>query len=130
MPVRYKTVARIDPADKTKAPKYYAQLVPGQDVDLEELAERISKFSSYNYGTTLGFLGTLVEVLEMELKNGRAVRLGDLGTVYLTLSSNAKDHPEEMKDKDITDAKVKLRPSSRFKKLHRQLTYAKEPVKK
>jgi predicted histone-like DNA-binding protein len=90
MSVKFKSVERVNPRDLTLPKKYYAQIINGDDVSFDELAGLISKVSSLNYGEVLGVLGTLIEIIEMQLQHGRQVHLNSLGTIYLTLISEGR----------------------------------------
>lgn len=125
MPVKFKTVERVDPRDLTLPKKFYAHIKTGDDVSFEELVELIGKVSNLNYGQVLGAIGTLIEIIEMQVMHGRPVRLSTLGTFYLTLISNGKDTREELTAEDIETAHIRFRPGTRLKKLIRRLDFEK-----
>ncbi|PIB36656.1 hypothetical protein BFP72_15225 [Reichenbachiella sp. 5M10] len=128
MSVQYKVAERADPRDVTLPKKFYARISNGDDVSFEELAVLISKVSSLNYGTALGALGTLIEVIEMQLAHGRQVRLSNLGTFYLTLKSQGVDAPEDFRTAQIKGARIRFRPGARLQKLTDNLEYEKVSV--
>lgn len=123
--VRFKSAERVDPRDLTLPNKFYAQIIFGDDISFDELADLISKVSNLNYGEVLGALGTLIEIIEMQLRHGRQVRLSTLGTFYLTLRSEGKDAEDEVTADQITGAKIRFRPGKRFKKMIKTLDYEK-----
>ncbi|PIB35694.1 hypothetical protein BFP72_09960 [Reichenbachiella sp. 5M10] len=125
MSVQYKVTERINPNDVTLPKKYYARIINGDDVSFEELVGIISKVSSLNYGTVLGAIGTLLEVIEMQLAFGRQVRLSNLGTLFLTLSSEGVERPEEYRSDRIKQARIRFRPGARLKNLAKTLKYEK-----
>lgn len=125
MSVKFKAMERVNPRDLTLPRKFYALLKSGDDVSFEELADLISKVSNLNYGQVLGALGTLIEIIEIQLKHGRPVRLNTLGTFYLTLTSNGVDAEEELSSDDIKKAKIRFRPGKRLQKMIRNLEYEK-----
>ncbi len=97
----------------------------GDNVSFDNLAQLISKMSSLNYGSVVGTLGTLMEVIQLQLTHGRQVKLGDLGTLYLTLSGEGKDTPEELSSSDIKKSTIRFRPGNRLKKTIKTLDYEK-----
>ena len=125
MSIKFKSVERVNPRDLTLPSKYYAQIINGDDISFDEFAELISKVSSLNYGEVLGALGTLIEIIEMQLRHGRQVHLNSLGTFYLTLISNSKDTAEELTSDDIRGARIRFRPGKRLKKMINNLDYYK-----
>ena len=126
--VRFKSSERVDPRDVTLPKKFYAQIINGDDVNFDELADLISKVSNFNYGEVLGALGTLIEIIEMQLRHGRQVHLSTLGTFYLTLKSNPKENGEELTADQITGARIRFRPGKRLKKMIKTLDYEKVNV--
>ena len=125
MSVKFKSAERVNPRDLTLPRKFYAQIINGDDVSFDELAVLISKVSSLNYGEILGVLGTLIEIIEMQLQYGRQVHLNSLGTFYLTLISGGQDAPDEFTSDDIHGARIRFRPGKRLKKLAKNLDYIK-----
>jgi len=127
--VRFKAMERVDPRDLTLPKKYYAQIVNGDDVNFDELADLISKMSNLNYGEVLGALGTLIEIIELQLRHGRQVHLSTLGTFFLTLASEGKAKGEELTSDQIKTAKIRFRPGKRLKRLINNLEFEKVPEK-
>ena len=125
MSIKFKSAERVNPRDLTLPRKYYAQIINGDDVSFDELAELISKVSSLNYGEVLGALGTLIEIIEMQLQHGRQVHLNSLGTFFLTLQSDGKDSADELTSDDIHGARIRFRPGKRLKKVVNNLDFFK-----
>ncbi len=125
MSVNYRVFERPDPRGLSFPKKFYAQLLSGDDVSFDELAELISKVSNLNYGTIMGTLGTFIEIIEYQLSHGRPVRLNNLGTLYLTLQSEGVEKAEDFTSDNIKGAKIRFRPGRRLKKLVKQLDYEK-----
>lgn len=125
MSVKFKSVERVNPRDLTLPKKFYAKLKTGEDVSFEELADLISKVSNLNYGEVMGAMGTLIEIIEMQLRHGRPVRLNTLGTFYLTLHSAGFDTDEELSSDGIKKANIRFRPGKRLKKMIQTLDYVK-----
>jgi predicted histone-like DNA-binding protein len=125
MSVNYKIVERLNPRDLTQPKKYYASIINGDDITFEELAQLISKVSNLNYGTVVGTLATLVEVIELQLVHGRQIRLSDLGTLYLMLSSEGAKTAEDFNSGYIRKAAIRFRPGKRLKKVARNLKFEK-----
>jgi predicted histone-like DNA-binding protein len=125
MSVQYKVIERVNPRDTALPKKFYAKIINGDNTSFDELAEVISKVSNLNYGSVLGTLGTLMEVVEIQLIHGRQVRLSNLGTLFLTISSDGVDSEDQFQSANITGANIRFRPSARLKKLARNLKYEK-----
>ena len=128
MSVNFKAVERVNPRDLTLPRKHYAQIINGDEVSFDELADLISKVSSLNYGEVLGALGTLIKIIEIQLRHGSQVHLNSLGTFYLTLISEGKDASEDLTSDNIKGARIRFRPGKRLKKMIRTLDYEKVSV--
>lgn len=70
-------------------------------------------------------LGTLIEIIEMQLRHGRPVRLRTLGTFYFTLNVEGFDTDEELISEGIKKANIRFRPGKRLKKMIQTLDYVK-----
>ncbi|PIB36609.1 hypothetical protein BFP72_14965 [Reichenbachiella sp. 5M10] len=125
MSVTYKVTERVDPRDLSLPKKYYARIVNGDDVSFDELAGIISKVSNLNYGSVVGTLATLIEVIEMQLIHGRQVRLSNLGTLFLTLSSKGADTEEDFRTANIIAGRIRFRPGAKLKKTVKNLEFEK-----
>lgn len=113
---------RVNPRDLTLPRKFYASLKSGDDVSFEELIWS-AKFP--NSTTVRCILGSLIEIIGLQLKHGRPVRLNTLGTFYLTLTSNGTDTEEELSSDDIKKARIRFRPGKRLQKTIHNLEYEK-----
>lgn len=125
MSVKFKASVRVNPRDLSLPRKYYAQIINGDNINFDDLADIISKVSNLNYGQVVGALGSLIEVIEMQLKHGRQVHLGSLGTLYLTLSSEGVDEVSDLSSNDIKKASIRFRPGKRLKRLTKTLEFEK-----
>ncbi|MBU2913667.1 MULTISPECIES: HU family DNA-binding protein [Reichenbachiella] len=128
MSVTYKVTERVDPRDLTLPKKFYARIINGDDVNFEELASIISKVSNLNYGSVVGTLATLIEVIEMQLVHGRQVRLSNLGTFFMTLNSDGVESQEDFRVSNIKNARIRFRPGPRLKRLMRNLDFERTAV--
>ena len=126
MSVRYIPAAKIDPVNPEKPPKYYAKPKGGNKVKFEELIDVISKVSNLNYGQVVGALGAFMEVLEIELQQGREVELQSIGTFYLTLGSEGASHKDNLTVDKIKEARIRFRPGRRLKRMTRNLEFIKD----
>lgn len=117
MSVKYSVIERVNPRDLTLPRKFYANIQCGDDVKFNDLVGLISQFSTINYGDIHGVIQTLLHVIPYELKFGRIIHLGDLGSFYLTLQSEGKDSEDEFLNSDIKGSKLRFRPGLAIKKM-------------
>ena len=125
MSVKYHVIERVNPRDLTLPRKYYAQIKNGDDIKFHDLVDLITQFSTVNYGDVHGVIQTLIQVIPHQLKYGRQIHLGDLGTFFLTIKSEGKDTEEDFLNTDIQNARIRFRPGVAIKKLMRTLDFEK-----
>jgi hypothetical protein len=86
MSIQIKSVERGQPGvagGGTK--KYYASPVHGKEITLEGLTKAIEKTSTVNGADIRAVLYAMVEEAVAGLEDGRIIRLGDLGSLRITL---------------------------------------------
>ena len=123
MSIQIKAVERGQPGvagGGTK--KYYASPVLGREITLEALTKNIEKKSTLSGADIRAVLYALVDQASMGLTEGRIIRLGDLGSLRITLSSEARDKPEQVNASAVKKAGVIFTPG---KKLQDMLKTAK-----
>ncbi|MBR1711963.1 MAG: HU family DNA-binding protein [Alloprevotella sp.] len=81
----YITRAIKNPVDKTLS--YYVQSASQPVVGLDELADRIANSSTVGRPDIKAVLDALQYEIIQALKNGRSVRLDEIGTIYSRLQS-------------------------------------------
>lgn len=125
MSVKFSVVARQNPSDRSKPAKYYAQAVVSGEITIKELAKRVSMISTIGYTDTLAVISGLMEIIPSELAEGNTVRLGELGSLYITNRSEGSEKADQVTASNIIGAKVAFRPGAEFKKLVKVLDWQK-----
>ena len=69
----------------------------------------------------------MVEVMQDALEQREIVRLGDLGSLRITISSNGEDSPEAVDAYSVKGAKTVFTPGLRLKKMLKNLAFEKIP---
>lgn len=95
--------------------KFYASPVHGQDATLEVLTKGIEKTCTVNGADIRAVLYSLVDEAVDDLSEGRIVRLGDLGSIRISLSSEGKATAEELTADAIKEASVIFTPGAKLK---------------
>ena len=123
--VTYSVSPRINPRDKEAAPKYYAHVQANGDTNLREMSERIQQTCTVHKSDVFAVLVALEDVITEALKNGEIVRLGDLGTLQIGISSKGAVTEEDFSDALIHKARINFRPGSALMGALTNLTFAK-----
>jgi predicted histone-like DNA-binding protein len=97
--------------------KFYAIPVHGREITLEHLTKTIEKTSTVNGADIRAVLYAMVEEAVLGLEEGRIIRLGDLGSLRITLSSEGKNLAEEVIPTSVKKAGVIFTPGSKLQEM-------------
>ena len=127
--VTYSVSPRINPRDKEAAPKYYGQVQASGDINLREMATRIQATCTVTKADVFAVLISLEDVITEALKSGEIVRLGDLGTFQIGISSKGAETEEDYDASLIKKARINFRPGSALSGILSNLSFSKVAVK-
>ena len=85
--VTYSVSPRMNPSEKGTPPKFYGHVQARGDVSLREMSERIQQTCTVHKSDVYAVLVALEDVITDALRGGEIVRLGDLGTFQIGISS-------------------------------------------
>ena len=123
--VTYSVAPRINPRDKEAPPKYYGRVQANGDVNIREMSERIQQTCTVHKADVQAVLLALEDVITDALKSGEIVRLGDLGTFQIGISSKGAVTEEDYSDSFITKARINFRPGLALAGILTGLSYKK-----
>lgn len=123
--VTYSVSPRINPNDRTATPKYYGHVQASGDVNTREMSERIQQSCTVTKADVFAVLVALEDVIIDALKGGEIVRLGDLGTFQIGISSGPANTEEEYDESLIKQARINFRPGLALNGVLSSLTYQK-----
>ncbi len=121
----FKIISKKMPGRPTEPEKFYATIVRPNNVTLSTLAKRIAEISPVNELDTESVLLALTHVLPEYLSTGATVELGDFGRLMVNISSNGTDTEEEFSKDLIKSNKISYQPSTKVKKVMKDVTYKK-----
>ncbi|MDO4950146.1 MAG: HU family DNA-binding protein [Bacteroidales bacterium] len=129
--VNYSAVPRVNPKQPSSGYKYYAQAQSSGDVTTRELGDRIQRSCSATYSDVMAVLTGLETEITDALKRGEIVRLGDLGSFQLSLSTKSGGaSSEELLDASfIRKARIVFRPGLALRSAPKDLTFQKVEMK-
>ena len=104
--MKYKVVERGNPSNPASAKKQYANAVNAGKFTIKDFAKEIAGRSSLTRGDIENVLTNFMEELPTFLKLGMSVKLGDFGTVRLTLASEGVPLGERFDASHIKGVKV------------------------
>jgi predicted histone-like DNA-binding protein len=125
MSIKFKTIHKVNPQNITVPKKHYACVVSDGSTDLEELAEIVATQCTVSPADCYAVLIALESNIIRELKNGRIIHLGKLGSYRISVSSEGKDTAEEVVQSSIKKAKVLFNPGLGLRNMLKNLNYKK-----
>jgi predicted histone-like DNA-binding protein len=105
--------------------KFYAIPVHDREVTLEGLTRAIEKTSTVNGADIRAVLYATVEEAVAGLEDGKIIRLGDLGSLRVTLSSEGKDTAEEVTAATVKRVSVIFTPGKKLREMLQNVKFTK-----
>jgi predicted histone-like DNA-binding protein len=124
--MKYRKVSKKDPRNPGGAPKWYANPVNSGRMGIKEFSKEISGRSSLTAGDVANVLSNFVEELPVFLMLGMSIKLGEFGTLRLTISSKGADSPEEFTVANINGVRVVFTPGVDLKKALENIHFEEE----
>ena len=94
--------------------KFYAQIVNGKEVQIDELVKDIERFSALSEADIRGVIIALENVIQDKLAQGRIVRLEKIGSLYPSISSTGEPEAAKVSSASIKKVGVNYRAGSRI----------------
>ena len=105
--------------------KFYASTSLSGEMTLDKLTKQIERVSTVNGADIRAVLYAMVEIMQDALEDGQAVRIGELGSLRVSISSNGELSEEEVTANSIKGAKTIFTPGKSLKKMLNNLSYEK-----
>ena len=96
---------------------YLAKVCYANYIDIDVLAEDVSKICSASPADVLMHVRALEDCISRRIAMGDVVKLDNLGTFYPSITATAVDSPEKVNNASIKRVGVLFRPSQRFKEI-------------
>ena len=126
MPVKFKVIERGQPGVTGGGEKkLYAMPVMDGEQTLADLTKAIEKICTVSGADIRAVLYAMVDVAIDSLGDGTIVRLGDLGSLRISISSEGKATAEEVNASAIKGNSVNFTPGSRIEEMLATVKYQK-----
>lgn len=123
MAIQLKMFQHLDTNKETNG-KWYAKTICTEEVDIDQLAERISANSTIKLSDVLGVMCGLVEEMKVQMADGKTVVLGDLGRFKYSIQSELVDTPKEFSpNKHIKKVMCRFTPKAVRDQLTHKIIY-------
>ena len=119
--MKFKLVQRANLLDPTKK-KWYANPVNTGKVSQKEIAKLVEERSSLTIWDIINVIENLITELPRQLAEEKSVKLWDLGSFRLSLSSEGVEDKKKFNTSKI-EPKVIFTPSAEFKEKLKKMSY-------
>ena len=102
--------------DPTAPKKYYLRPINSGEKTLDDLAADISHSCSLTESDVYAVLQSLVREIPRAISNGYIVRLGNLGSIRLSINSTGSEKKEEVSERNVHKRRLIFHPSKQIKK--------------
>ena len=110
--VTYTVVPKINPRDRETEPKFYGNVRSSGDINIREMAERIQGSCTVTKADVYAVLVALEDVISESIQKGEIVRLMDIGTFRVGISTKGALKEEDFNDALIKKTRILFRPGS------------------
>lgn len=126
----YSVVARKNPREPETPALYYAQAQARGEADIRTLSDRIELMCTVTRADVMAVLAALESTISECLANGEIVRLGDLGSLQLSLSSKGAPSAKEFSSSMICNSRFLFRPGETLRAVQKTLNFERVEQKK
>ena len=123
--VNYTVIPRINPRDRETEPKFYGNVKSSGDINIREMAERIQGSCTVTKADVYAVLVALEDVIAESIQKGEIVRLMDIGTFRVGISTKGALKEEEFSESLIKKTRILFRPGSVLQNALAQINFTK-----
>ena len=123
--VNYTVVPKINPRDRESEAKFYGNVKSSGDINIREMAERIQGSCTVTKADVYAVLVALEDVIAESIQKGEIVRLMDIGTFRVGISTKGALTEEEFNDALIKKTRILFRPGSVLQNALAQVNFTK-----
>ena len=123
--VTYTVVPKINPRDRETEPKFYGNVKSSGDINIREMAERIQGSCTVTKADVYAVLVALEDVIAESIQKGEIVRLMDIGTFRVGISTKGALKEEDFNDALIKKTRILFRPGSVLQNALSQVNFTK-----
>jgi predicted histone-like DNA-binding protein len=126
MSIKIKAIERGQPGVQgggTK--KYYASAQTSGEMTLNKMTKAVEKISTASGADIRAVIYALMDVMRDSLADGQIIRLGELGSLRVSISSEGEDTADKVSAASVKNAKVIFTPSKELKDMLKTLDFEK-----
>ena len=107
MAINYSVTPRKNPKNPQDPAKYYAQTQVTSEYSFDDLCSDLQAMCTLTEGDIKATTANMVHCISSALRNGRSVRMGELGLLRIVVSSTGAETKEAFTAANIRNIEVK-----------------------
>ena len=128
MALKYEVKEMVFGFDKTKTVQFVARPVSAGEVNFSDLCDQVTKVGMAPRGVVKMVLDGLIDVMEMNMKNGMKVKLGDFGSFKTSFGSSAQETSDKVSAQILRKKKILFYPGAKLKDMIQSVSIQKIAV--
>jgi predicted histone-like DNA-binding protein len=123
MSVPFNVVSKHNPQKPKAEKKFYAVAQSTGEADFRQMAKEIAEITTVSVPDAVAVLESLVMIIPRHIEKGEIIRLGELGSLRLTVNSEGSDTAEEVNASKIKKANYRFSPGNELQQTLKILKY-------
>ncbi|MCD8166984.1 MAG: DNA-binding protein [Bacteroides sp.] len=123
MSVPVSAAARKNPMDKDAPYMYYALVQSAGDMDFDTLCHVASKGCTITQADISAAFYAVVEAAVLGLKEGKIIRLGNFGSLQLSVRGTGAETKKSFSVSQVKEARIRFRPGGALTEMLPNLKY-------
>ncbi len=124
MPVPFNVVPKHNPQQPKSAQKFYAVAQSTGEANFRQMAKEIAEITTVSLPDAVAVLESLVMIIPRHIERGEIVRLGELGSLRLTINSTGSDTADAVSASNIKKANYRFTAGEELQQTLKILKYA------
>lgn len=126
MSVKYNVVERGKPGDPSAPKKYYPSAISSGKINMRAVAKRAAEMSTVSMPDTVAVIEALLAIIPDEMGQGNIVKMGEFGSFWVKVKTEAGETAEEVSSHNITGVVPRFTPGKEFKAQLKLFTFEKK----
>lgn len=125
MSIPFNVIAKHNPQKRNQPKKFYASAQSSGEADFRRLAKEIAEITTVSLPDAIASLESLVMIIPRHIERGEIVRLGELGSLRVSISSEGSEKEAEVNASNIKKARYVFTPGNELQQTLKTLKYSK-----
>ncbi len=123
MSIPFNVVPKRNPLKQKDPVKYYAVAQSSGEVNFRTMAKEIAEITTVSLPDAIAVLESLVMIIPRHIEKGEIVRLGELGSIRVTINSEGSETEEAVNASKVKKANYRFTAGQELKQTLKTLKY-------